>query len=456
MIDIKHINTINWSQQKVAVLGAGKSGIASAKLAESIGASVLLSDNGQVEISNLDNIEVESGGHSIKVLECDLLVISPGISDKISIVKSCIEKQIPVVSEIEFASWFTTSPILAITGSNGKTTATTLLHHIVKNSGYTSLLGGNIGIPFSENVKNEKENNLQNVVHVLELSSFQLEHIHHFSPLISCILNISPDHLNRYDSMDDYIKAKLNIAKNLVAPAWLVYNADDSVLDTSLRDRHRTQLFSRLTDQQVHYQVNSEKVYSQNSTPLFFFDETELQGPHNIENILAVSTMANLFGIEDEQISQSIKAFKTISHRMEVVNSSFNFKIINDSKATNIAAAKAAIESFDNITLILGGEDKGQSDFSELINSIQKHVNQIVCYGKSGEYITKSLQKIGDVSFTYNFVDAVTTAIEKTNDEHTLLFSPACASFDQFASYEERGDEFKKIIAQLEVEKHAS
>ena len=182
MIDLKHINTINWKQKKVAVLGAGKSGIAAAKLAECIGASVLLSDNGQVHISDLNNIDIESEGHTAKILDYDLLVISPGISDKISIVKSCIDRQIPVVSEIEFASWFTSFPVLAITGSNGKTTATTILHHMVKSSGYNSLLGGNIGIPFSENVLNEKQNQLQNVVHVLELSSFQLEHVHHFTP----------------------------------------------------------------------------------------------------------------------------------------------------------------------------------------------------------------------------------------------------------------------------------
>ncbi|MBC8311027.1 MAG: UDP-N-acetylmuramoyl-L-alanine--D-glutamate ligase [Candidatus Marinimicrobia bacterium] len=453
MIDISNIHNVEWKNTKISVLGAGKSGIAATNLALSIGAHVLISEYGDfVNISTTQNLDVETGGHSDKVLDSDVIIISPGISDKIDIVQKCKELQIPIVSEIEFSSWFTTSPILAITGSNGKTTTTSLLHKMVENAGHNAMLGGNIGIPFSQNVSTERDLAKKNTVHILELSSFQLEHIELFSPHISCILNISPDHMNRYDSMADYLDAKLNIAKNLVTPAWLVYNAADPALETSLRDRHRTQLFSRLTNQQVNYHVNGEKVYTgsnENPEILFYMDETVLKGPHNIENIIAAATMANLFGIQNSHISNAIKNFKAIEHRMELVHSPLPLNFINDSKATNIASTIAAINSFENITLILGGKDKGDTDFSELFDSMKKSVNHIVCYGDAAESIHSQISSLGNSHIVYNFTDAVLKSVEISENDATILLSPACASFDQFDNYEIRGNRFKELVNSL-------
>jgi UDP-N-acetylmuramoylalanine--D-glutamate ligase len=450
MIDISNINNIEWKNTKISVLGAGKSGLAVTNLALSVGAHVLISEFGDsINITKNQNLELEMGGHSDKILDSDVIIISPGISDKIEIVQKCKSLHIPIVSEIEFSSWFTTSPILAITGSNGKTTTTSLLYKMVKSAGHNAMLGGNIGIPFSQNVRAERELDQTNIVHILELSSFQLEHIELFSPHISCILNISPDHMNRYDSMNDYLDAKLNIAKNLVTPAWLVYNAADPALETSLRDRHRTQLFSRLTNQQVNYHVNGEKVYCgsiEDPKILFYMNETDLKGHHNIENIIAAATMANLFGIDDSHIGDAIKKFNALEHRMEPIKSPLPLNFINDSKATNIASTMAAINSFENITLILGGKDKGETDFSELLESMKNRVKYIICYGDAGKSINSHISNHHDSHVIYNFTDAIMKAVEVSDDGATILLSPACASFDQFSNFEMRGNRFKELV----------
>ena len=229
MIDISNINNVNWENTKISVLGAGKSGIAATRLALSMGAHVLISEYGDsINITTTQCLELETGGHSNKVLESDVIIISPGISDKIDIVLKCKELQIPIVSEIEFSSWFTTSPILAITGSNGKTTTTSLLFKMVENAGHNAMLGGNIGIPFSQNVFTERDLGQINTVHILELSSFQLENTLSFKPKIACILNLSEDHLDRYKNIDSYYKAKIKIAKNLDKNCFLLYNKKDS------------------------------------------------------------------------------------------------------------------------------------------------------------------------------------------------------------------------------------
>ena len=447
MIDFKKINKVKWNNTKIAILGAGKSGYSASKLALSLGAKVLISDNKCTNLIKTKNLEIENGGHTKKILDSDLIIKSPGIPDKIQIINESKKLNIPLVSEIEFSSWFTNSPILAITGSNGKTTTTSLLHQIVKSAGYNAMIGGNIGVPFAKNVLNEKQFKLQNVVHVLELSSFQLENIKLFKPLISMILNISPDHMDRYESQKDYLKAKLNIAKNLVPPAWLVFNADDSVLKTSLRDRHRTQFFSLSSNQQVKYQVENNKVFfnkNNKKTILFRLDELSLMGNHNLENIIAAATAANLFGIKNDIIKNKIIDFQQLEHRMEIVKSPFPLEFINDSKATNIASTIAAIKSFKNITLILGGQDKGNTDFAEISKFLKNRVNQIISYGKSGQKICKQLEEFVPITFIRDFSDAINKSIEISKQHSTILLSPGCSSFDQFSSYEKRGDCFKK------------
>ena len=245
-MDISNIKNTNWNQTRIGILGAGKSGIAAAKLGKHAGADVFISDSNHTPeiLKKLAQFNFESGGHTSKVLESDLLVISPGISNQTPIVNKSREKNIPIVSEIEFASWFTVSPILALTGSNGKTTTVNLLHEMCLSAGKNSLLGGNVGIPFSENVLWEINSNLSDSpVHVLEISSFQLEHIKSFSPTIAGILNVSEDHMDRYDKLEDYAREKLKIGKNITNSGWLIYNADDLILCQSLIDTKRVKIF---------------------------------------------------------------------------------------------------------------------------------------------------------------------------------------------------------------------
>ena len=272
MIDIHNISNIDWINQKISILGAGRSGIGAGKLAQHVGASVFISDFSTTNSisNNLQSFDYELGGHSDKVLDADLLIISPGIPDTIPIVQSYLELGGIVVSEIEFASWFTDEPILAITGSNGKTTTTHLLNNMCKNGGYNSLIGGNVGIPFSENVLNQIHNPIENTVHILEVSSFQLEHIYHFTPNIASVLNISPDHMDRYDDIHDYAQTKLNIAKNLKESGWLIINEDDLLLQSFVKGKERTINFSLSASNQTLYHLNSTKVYDENENVLFY------------------------------------------------------------------------------------------------------------------------------------------------------------------------------------------
>ena len=265
MIDIKHINQQNWQNVCIGILGGGKSGIAAARLAAHIGAEVFISevqDTPHIK-NNLSAFNHETGGHSDAILNTDLMVISPGISDEIPIVQRAGEKGIHIVSEIEFASWFTSSPILALTGSNGKTTTVNLLHDMCLSDGKNSLLGGNVGIPFSENVLWELTSKVETEpVHVLELSSFQLEHIIHFSPDVAAVLNISEDHMDRYPSINAYAEEKLKIGQKIKENGWIVFNADDPCLNTALQGKDRTRAFSVVNPELSTFKLNASKVYT--------------------------------------------------------------------------------------------------------------------------------------------------------------------------------------------------
>ena len=452
MINIDNIKNTNWNNKNISIIGYGKSGIAAAKLCKTLNCNLFISDCSNKDITDLE-VDYEVGGHSNKLFGSDLIITSPGVPSKDGIISECIEKEIPFVSEVEFASWFTSSPIIAITGSNGKTTTTSLLSQILLNANLDVLTGGNIGTPFSENVIIENSSKLSNCIHVLEVSSFQMEYVYNFSPTISCLLNISEDHMDRYDDMDEYLNAKLNIAKNLVEPAWLVYNADDSVLSTSLKNRHRTKLFSLSSNMQAYYQINNQKIYDNNNNMLIALDDIKLNGNHNLQNILAAATISNLLGVSDKIISQSVSNFHPLNHRIELVRDYNGIQFINDSKATNVDSVKVAIESFFNINLILGGQLKGNLDFTQLIPSMENRVNAIVCYGESGEYIYKQLKPYGfDIIVIEQFQAAIHSSIPSLNSKGCVLLSPGCASFDQFDSYKERGDEFKRIINEYNFE----
>jgi len=457
MIHLNNISKNNWNNTKISIIGAGKSGIAAAKLGKHIGSSIFISDiNKSQKVKNsLNEFNHEVGLHSDEILNSDFIIKSPGIKNDIPIIQKCKNNNLPIISEIEFASWFTRSPIIALTGSNGKTTTTNLLHNMCLNDGRNSLIGGNIGIPFSENVLWELTNKIKSTVHVLELSSFQLENVNLFSPIISGILNISPDHMDRYSSYSEYINSKLNIARQTLSDGWIVYNKNDSTLYSQLKKYSNAIGFSTNSNSNSYLHLNKSEVYlgsKPNSEILFYLTDSKLKGKHNINNILAAATMAHKFGISKSAINKSVINFNPIEYRLEWIGNINNVDFFNDSKATNIAASRAAIESFDNnIIIILGGKDKGKSDFKLLIPSMKNRVKKIIAYGEAGENIKSQLFEEFNVTFIENFETAVKEAHIQSNSGDTILLSPACASFDQFDSFEKRGSEFNKIFNKLEL-----
>jgi len=452
MINLENLDSKSWKNTRISVIGAGKSGIGAAKLAAHLGAKVFISEmNNSKDIHpSINNFSHEVGYHSENVFKSELAIISPGIPSYSPIIKDLINIKMPIVSEIEFASWFTKSPILALTGSNGKTTTVNILHKICKNANYNSMLGGNVGIAFSDNVLKELKLKSNKTLHVLEVSSFQLENIFHFSPYIACILNITPDHLDRYKDLDQYIEAKMNITKNLDELSWLVLNADEPLLTAKYKNNSRTKLFSLKTNQQVHYNLNGTKVYSKHNNrynTLFYLNDLKLKGYHNLQNILAASTIANILNIPDKIISKTIKDFKSIPHRLEWVLERKGVNFYNDSKATNLASTIAALKSFNqNVILIIGGQDKGATDFTKLLPILQNRVKKIFIYGESGKFIFNQLSKFIDSVFSFEFITTVNNAINDSCPGDTILLSPSCASYDQFSNYEERGEAFKSLI----------
>ena len=457
MINLKNKSDINWAKSKIGILGGGKSGIAAAKLGRYMGADIFISDSSDSpdSIEKMREFDYESGVHSRKILDSDLLIISPGIPDSIPIITDLKCNNIPIVSEIEFSSWFTTSPIMALTGSNGKTTTVNLLHEMCISDGKNSLLGGNVGIPFSENVLLELQSEIINAVHVLELSSFQLEHIQSFSPVIAGLLNISEDHMDRYKDIHDYSSKKFELTKNMGDSGWVIYNGDDTILEKAFYKHEHTRIFSVHNHQKSHFKLNASKIYSgspDNPDILFQLDETQLKGNHNIQNILAAATMAHTFGISSRAIRDAIINFSPIPHRLEWIGNINAVDYFNDSKATNVAAALAAIKSFDGpMIVVMGGMDKGDTDFSQLDLSLENRVRHIVTYGQAGEAIKNQINSAIKITYVEEFKAAVLQASEQSNPGDIVLLSPACASFDQFCNYEERGDMFKNIFNNLEL-----
>lgn len=430
-------NFLPIQDKKIGILGAGLSGLAAAELAHKLGANVFITDFNKKNKINIKGIELESGGHSNKILNSDLIIKSPGISRKSKIMKIILNSSIPVVSELEFASWFTKSFIIALTGTNGKTTTVELINNILKDYGLNTFLGGNIGTPFSTNVLNEISNkkNKKDNFHILEVSSFQLEDIKYFKPNISIILNISPDHLDRYDSFKDYLNAKLNILVNQDQECYAIINNNDLNISNK-----------KYSAEIINFSFSDNKIIINNSNKSINTNAIKLIGTHNYENIAAASIVSNLCGVKEKSIINSINNFKPLSHRLEKINIQSNKNYYNDSKATNLSATLAAIESMDkNIILILGGIDKNNSDFSILKNYSSK-IKNIILYGQSREDIKNKISNYFNI-YTYKyFKDAVEESIKIAESKDNILLSPSCASFDQFNSYKERGDYFKEII----------
>ena len=457
MIDISNRESINIRDKKVTVIGLGLSGVAAAKLANHMGACVFGSDPSsefQVSDNSLyllhSHIASETGLHSDKIYDADLWVISPGVPKNAEIISNAQKKGIPIVGEIEFASWFTDSPIIAVTGSNGKTTTVHILSEMCQSDEIKSLMGGNMGIPFSERVLNEINSPNKKLVHILEISSFQMEFVFHFCPKISLYTNISSDHLDRHGSMDEYVNMKLEMTKNMGPNESIVFNLDDPQLELALNGADAQLVPFSVIKSEMTYSVNSNSLNKMNGTQLINVEDISLPGKHNLSNMLGAATASHLMGISDDHISSVMRTFTGVEHRLENVATVKGVEYINDSKATNLDSVMVAIESLNKpVVLILGGRNKG-ADFRLLLPHIKSsHVRDIISYGEAGEHI---LAAIGDAVRSVQVTDlnsAVRMAQSLAAPGDIVLLSPGCASFDRFSNFEERGEFFKSLVMEM-------
>ena len=446
---------MNIKDKRITILGLGKSGYGAAKLANQLGARVFVSDlgNKKITLSNANkllikhNIAFETGLHSNKIYDTDLIVVSPGISKNSKVIKNAIELNIKVISEIEFAFYFTNNPIIAITGSNGKTTTSNILFEMLKNSNMNPVLAGNIGISFSEQVLAEKVKTINNQIYILEISSFQLEMIKNFKPDIAIFLNISNDHLDRHVTMDEYIKMKYRLIENMVKKDKVIYNQDDEILVKGFENICIDKVKFSVKFQTKHFWLKNGYVFNNKNENIFNENNFSIPGRHNISNFFAAATCASLFGVSEQNIIKSFKSFSGVQHRLEYVKNINSIKFINDSKATNIDSVITAINTVNGpIILLLGGQNKN-SNFRLLLPHIKASlIKLVISYGESGGHI-KTVR--GDAVRSYTTKD-LNSAVKKAHNlaaaGDTILLSPGCASFDQFSSYEERGNYFKDYV----------
>ena len=442
--------------KQLVVLGAGESGIGTALLAIEKGFNVFVSDYGSIKSKYKDvlinyEIEWEEGKHtSSKILKADLVMKSPGISDYVPIIKKILSNKIPVISEIEFASKFTSSKIIGITGSNGKTTTTMMVHQILKDAEIDVLMAGNIGDSFAKEIKNNPE------FFVLELSSFQLDGIKLFSPNIAIITNITPDHLDRYDNnFENYVESKFRIVMNQTNSDYLIYNADDPAIISFLKsNKIQSQLIpfsiNKTFDFGTYYKDNNIIIKLKNKSILMPTSNLALEGKHNIKNAMAAATVAHLLKIRKDTIRESLECFQGAEHRLENVLKINKVKYINDSKATNVNATYFALESMTSPTVwIVGGIDKG-NDYSVLYPFVNEKVKAIICLGKQNDKLFKNFQSMVDTIVETQFMsEAVKIAYKIAEAGDNVLLSPACSSFDLFENYEDRGQQFKASVRKL-------
>lgn len=442
---------------RLVVLGGGESGVGTAILGKKKGYDVFISDFGKIkdnykEVLALNKLDWEEEQHTEElILNADVVMKSPGIPDKSPIVKKLKEKGIPVISEIEFACQFSDADTIGITGSNGKTTTTMLTHHLLKQGSLNFGLAGNIGKSFAWQIAENKHEG-----YVLELSSFQLDGIEKYRPHIAVITNISPDHLDRYEyKYELYIAAKFRITMNQTEDDFLIYDADDEVISKWLENntiRAKKVPFSLSRELKDGIFVKEDTIISNINNEEFTMsiNELSLEGKHNVKNAMAATAVAQLMRIRKETIRESLSNFQGVEHRLEQVLKIQNVQYINDSKATNINSTFYALDSMKTPTVwIVGGVDKG-NDYSELMSLVREKVKAIVCLGVDNRKIIDAFGNVVDVMVeTTSMQEAVKTAQKLAEKGDTVLLSPACASFDLFENYEERGKQFKNAVQNL-------
>ncbi|WP_294245891.1 UDP-N-acetylmuramoyl-L-alanine--D-glutamate ligase [uncultured Chryseobacterium sp.] len=438
---------------KIVVLGGGESGCGAAYLAKKQGLEVFLSDKGAIkdhykQFLTENEIEFEEGSHDEeRILNAGWIVKSPGIPKKAELITRIQEKGIRLSSEIEFAAEFTDAKIIAITGSNGKTTTTSLIYHILKNDGLKVGLGGNIGYSFAKQVADENHE-----YYVLEVSSFQLDDIQNFRPYISLLLNLSQDHLDQYNyNYEEYALAKFRIAENQENDNFFIYNKDDEMsksLLEKLEIKARMIPFSTKEKLAEGGFVEEENIVVKlNDGFAMKTADLSLIGTHNVANSLAASIAGKILEINNESIRHSLMTFQAVEHRLEGVAEIDGVKYINDSKATNVNAAYYALESMKTPTIwIVGGVDKG-NDYTEIEDLVKRKVKAIVCLGVDNQKIIDFFKDKKDVIYdTSSMEQAVKISKSLAKKGETVLLSPCCASFDLFKSYEDRGRQFKEQV----------
>jgi len=448
---------MNIKNKKITIIGAVKSGVAAAKLVKNVGGIPFVSEISEdetlkeffEELKN-ESIEFEIGGHSDSVYDCSLMVVSPGVPIDAPVLIKARQKGIKLISELELAYNYCKGEIIAITGTNGKTTTTSLCGHVFNQSGRNTFVAGNIGVPFSD-IALEVEN--EEVV-TLEISSFQLDLIDKFKPKAAIILNITPDHLNRYENnIDKYADSKQRIYSNQDKSDYLILNKDNGEVLKYLKNHKSKSFYFSLDEdldngsfkrnEMVHFKKNGKELFECNVSDI------KIKGEHNLSNAMAVICAAKIFNLDNVKIIKALRTFKGVEHRLELVKEIDGVKFINDSKATNVDSVLYALKSFDEpIFLILGGQDKG-NNYNQIKAVVIEHVKKIYAIGSSAEKIFNFFRSDVKVEIKSSLEDVISTAMKEARRGDVVLLSPACASFDMFKNYEHRGKIFKEAVNKL-------
>ena len=440
----------------IVILGAGESGVGAAILAKKQEWNVFVSDAGKIKAdykTELDNnqIEWEENTHSTdRIFQAELIVKSPGIPEKTDLIRALRNKQVKIISEIEFAGYYTRGKSICVTGSNGKTTTTMLTHHILKKAGWDVGLAGNVGKSFAKQVAEGDHD-----WYVLELSSFQLDDMFEFKADIGILTNITPDHLDRYENqMQKYVDSKFRILNNQNHEDWFIYNYDDPIIREELSKRKLSMNlapFSLKEEIKVGaYAVNNQLIINIKDQLTMSIHELALKGKHNTQNSLAAGIAGRLVEIRKSIVRESLEDFENVEHRLEFVAKVNGIEFINDSKATNINSTWYALETMENpVVWVMGGVDKG-NDYSELSNLVKDKVKAIICLGIDNQKIIKAFGHLVETIVEVgSATEAVAYAYRLAKKNETVLLSPACASFDLFENYEDRGNQFKQAVRKL-------
>ncbi len=448
---------MNLKNKKITIIGAVRSGVGAAKLIKKVGGIPFVSDMADekhlkefVDELQEENIKFETGEHTERVYDCEMMVVSPGVPNDAPVLINARKNHISLISEVELSYRYCKGNIIAITGTNGKTTTTSLCGHVFNQCGSNTFVAGNIGLAFSEIALDVEENEFV----VLEVSSFQLDLIDKFKPKVAIILNITPDHLNRYDeSIDKYAASKQIIYENQDAGDYLILNQDNGTVLKYLKDHNSKSFYFSLNDELDNgcFKRNERIQFNKNRKELFCCDvsDIKIKGEHNLTNAMAVICAAKIFKLDNHKIIKALQTFEGVEHRLEFVGEIDGVKFINDSKATNIDSVWYALKSFDGpIFLILGGQDKG-NDYEQIKVLVIERVKKIYAIGSSAEKIFSFFHSSVKVEIKKSLEDVITTVINEAREGDVVLLSPACASFDMFENYEHRGEVFKKSVNSL-------